>query len=117
MSQLLCPTDFNNLLTKLNQFYPDITNDWIPDDFKNCDGIDKLMASFHCTPVTPPLHCTPPNAKQILFNSLCHWLLPNIPQPNQSPHTPHIHNATVGQLDPIIVAIATTFELRLPVDI
>eukprot|EP01083_Nonionella_stella_P016356 45701_1 len=105
MSQVLSPDplDFNKIINPLKQFYAeedvrrsilsliqfyteeafdneDITNDWIPGDFNNCDGIDIFMESLN---YEPPINSE--QNKQILFDWFCHCLLPNIPQPSTHP--------------------------------
>ena len=83
----------------LEQFYKDeafdsedITNDWIPNDFENCDGIDIFVNALNYTErINNALN------KKLLFDWFCHWLLPNTSKPSQKPMHP-IANTTRGPL-------------------
>eukprot|EP01083_Nonionella_stella_P168862 571343_1 len=140
MSHLLSPSDFNRTVKPLKQFYgdrdvqggidsliqfymdeafdnEDITNDWVPDDFQNCDGID------HDQFVDSLNYGSPVNSlqnKQVLFNWFCHWLLPNVPQPLSQPQHA-IANTSPGPLNQLGrnsgAAIAEEFSLQLSIDI
>eukprot|EP01083_Nonionella_stella_P160457 524597_1 len=136
MSHLLSPSDFNRTVKPLKQFYGDrdvqgaidsliqfykdeafdnedishITNDWVPGDFENCDGIDQFVDSLN--------YGSPVNSlqnKQVLFNWFCHWLLPNVAQPSSQPQRPIAHPDPPPNDN--INTIANEFSLQLSIKI
>ena len=54
----------------------DFTDDWIPGDFDNCDGIDVFVKELN----HPSLLHNQQN-KRTLFDWICYWLLPFISEP------------------------------------
>ena len=81
----------------------DFTNDWIPNDFQNCDGIDIFTNNLnHSKKIV-----TKEN-KSVLFNWFCHWLLPNISQPLQNPTT------TTILIDNVAIALKQKLPIYIP---
>eukprot|EP01083_Nonionella_stella_P043307 116831_1 len=125
LKQFYAEGDVSRAIHSLIQFYKDeafdnedITNDWVPGDFENCDGIDQFMDSLNYTQ-----RINSPQNKQVLFNWFCHWLLPNVPQPSFQPEHAITNTASgpLRQLDPdhsaTINTIAYEFSLQLSINL
>ena len=84
-------------INKLVTWYTDqhfddesFADDWIPNDFDDCDGIDRLVKALN--------HQTLLNkdTQVILFNWVCHWLSPhNTQEPNVKPSYPIITDDSI----------------------
>ena len=58
----------------------DFTNDWIPSDFENCDGIDIFINNL-----SDLEEVNNNQNKRVLFDWFCYLLLPNINKPTEEP--------------------------------
>eukprot|EP01084_Bolivina_argentea_P054487 99921_1 len=92
----------------------DIKNDWIPNDFKNCHGIEILVDKLsHLKNKQLSKKVNSPQNKRILFQWICYWLLKNKPiivtKPEQSPFNTHIGKIAI-QLQPKLRSLLQTAE-------
>ena len=74
-----CQTAMNHLKQwYIDQEFDDIdfADDWVPNDFDNCDGIDIFMEKLNVGPGINNEH-----NKRVVFDWFCYWLFPNIDEP------------------------------------
>ena len=87
----------------------DFMNDWIPNDFENCDGIDIFMNKLSSSPQINNIQ-----NKHVIFQWFCYWLYPNINKPTTAPTKP-LRQTTFGPCNTEIkqIALQLTELLRL----
>ena len=86
-SKYYSQTQVEQAIHALKQWYidqqfddDDFNNDWIPNDYENCDGIHIFTKHLNFS------HQENNDAnKRILFNWICYWLLPNLNEPAKEP--------------------------------
>ena len=78
----------------------DFTNDWIPNDYNNCDGIQifmqKILTLYYSKNMVAlwnaPMPINSESNKQILFNWFCYWLYPGLSPPDKEPTSNSIYD-------------------------